>query len=322
SIMKKLMRFTSEAPKGEELNLSASNINTYLSCPLEFYLRYVEGFDPSDELHDYIDASTNGTIVHDTAEAFYNMLKGDAAEVEVTAEMLQHHIDHPETALEKIITRVINRNFLRMGDDCLNPLKGEALIAGKLVEELILTMLRKEKELTPFSFISAEEPFFARIDAGLPFTLRLKQRIDRIDRVGGRLRIVDYKTGGDSTTIDADLDRLFARGYCDVKAVRQLIIYCMVYAARHDQSEAIQPLIYKFRDMALSGIQPIKIKSDRYRLDDLTDYHQVIDGFRERLNVVLREIFDPSVPFAATDDEKSCSFCHFKAICGRNGKTD
>ena len=133
SIMKKLMRFTSKASKGNELNLSASNINTYLSCPLEFYLRYVEGFDPSDELHDYIDASTNGTIVHDTAEAFYNMLKGDASEVTVTADMLQHHIDHPEAALEKIITRVINKNFLRLGDNCLNPLKGEALIAGKLV---------------------------------------------------------------------------------------------------------------------------------------------------------------------------------------------
>ena len=123
--MKKLMRFTSKASKGNELNLSASNINTYLSCPLEFYLRYVEGFDPSDELHDYIDASTNGTIVHDTAEAFYNMLKGDASEVTVTADMLQHHIDHPEAALEKTITRVINKNFLRLGDDCLNPLKGD-----------------------------------------------------------------------------------------------------------------------------------------------------------------------------------------------------
>ncbi len=322
SIMKKLMRFTSKASKGNELNLSASNINTYLSCPLEFYLRYVEGFDPSDELHDYIDASTNGTIVHDTAEAFYNMLKGDASEVTVTADMLQHHIDHPEAALEKIITRVINKNFLRLGDNCLNPLKGEALIAGKLVESLILTMLRREKDLTPFRFISAEEPVLAHIDAGLPFTLRLKQRIDRIDRVAGRLRIVDYKTGGDSTTIDADLDRLFARGYCDVKAVRQLIIYCMVYAAQHDPEEPIQPLIYKFRDMALGGIQPLRIKADRYRLEDLTDYHQVIDGFRERLNEVLREIFDPSVPFSATDDEKSCTFCHFKAICGRNGKTD
>ena len=82
--------------------------------------------------------------------------------------------------------------------------------------------------------------------------------------MAGRLRIVDYKTGGDSTTIDADLDRLFARGYCDVKAVRQLIIYCMVYAAQHDPEEPIQPLIYKFRDMALGGIQPLRIKADRF----------------------------------------------------------
>ena len=321
-IMERLMRFTSEAPAGEGVNLSASNINTYLGCPLEFYLRYVEGFDPNDEMHDYIDASTNGTIVHDTAEAFYNMLKGDADSVTVTADMLRHHIDHPELALEKIITRVINRNFLRLGDDCLTPLKGESLIAGNLVRELILTMLRKEIELTPFTFISAEKPFFTEIDAGLPFRLRIKQRIDRIDRVAGRLRIVDYKTGGDSTIIDADLDRLFARGYSDVKAVRQLIIYCMVYAADNHTDEPIQPVIYKFRDMALGGLQPLKIKTDRYRLDELTDYHQVIDGFTERLHSVLREIFDPERPFTATDDEKACTFCHFKAICGRSGKSE
>ena len=163
-------------------------------------------------------------------------------------------------------------------------------------------MLRKEIELTPFTFISAEKPFFTEIDAGLPFRLRIKQRIDRIDRVAGRLRIVVYRTG--------------------VKAVRQLIIYCMVYAADNHTDEPIQPVIYKFRDMALGGLQPLKIKTDRYRLDELTDYHQVIDGFTERLHSVLREIFDPERPFTATDDEKACTFCHFKAICGRSGKSE
>ena len=37
----------------------------------------------------------------------------------------------------------------------------------------------------------------------------------------------------------------------------------------------------------------------------------------ERLKKLLDQMRDPSVPFRRTNDEKICSYCDFKTICGR-----
>jgi len=47
-VMEKLLRFTSDAEN--TLSLSASYINTYIDCPLQFYLTKVEGVKQADEV--------------------------------------------------------------------------------------------------------------------------------------------------------------------------------------------------------------------------------------------------------------------------------
>ena len=41
------------------------------------------------------------------------------------------------------------------------------------------------------------------------------------------------------------------------------------------------------------------------------------DVMMEHLEKLLEEIYDLNVPFRRTDDEKVCSYCDFKMICGR-----
>ena len=38
---------------------------------------------------------------------------------------------------------------------------------------------------------------------------------------------------------------------------------------------------------------------------------------RERLEALLAEMYDTSVPFRKAGDEKTCGYCDFKMICGR-----
>ena len=35
------------------------------------------------------------------------------------------------------------------------------------------------------------------------------------------------------------------------------------------------------------------------------------------LSAVITELFDPSVPFTQTEDDRKCGYCDFKLICGR-----
>ena len=51
--------------------LSASALNKYISCPLSFYLYYVEGIQHEDEITEYMDEGTYGTIMHEIAEKIY-----------------------------------------------------------------------------------------------------------------------------------------------------------------------------------------------------------------------------------------------------------
>lgn len=60
----------------KEQILSPSAINTYMKCPLKFYLNYVAGLRPEDEVSDDIDKPLFGTIFHDTMHHLYMPWEG------------------------------------------------------------------------------------------------------------------------------------------------------------------------------------------------------------------------------------------------------
>ncbi|TRZ66395.1 hypothetical protein D4R20_00625 [bacterium] len=43
-----------------------------------------------------------------------------------------------------------------------------------------------------------------------------------------------------------------------------------------------------------------------------------IELFDLQLKSLLKEIFNPAIPFKMTDDEKRCRYCDFSAICYRD----
>jgi len=47
---------------------SASAINSYLACPLQFYYRYVLGLEEKDDLLDALEAADIGTFIHELLE--------------------------------------------------------------------------------------------------------------------------------------------------------------------------------------------------------------------------------------------------------------
>ena len=50
---------------------SASALNTYRNCPLQFYFKYIAGIDESDEPEETIEASTLGSVIHDVLAVMY-----------------------------------------------------------------------------------------------------------------------------------------------------------------------------------------------------------------------------------------------------------
>lgn len=305
-----LRRFTTAVPQEERVRLSASALNTYLNCPLEFYFRYIEKVNLEDSPADFMESSTYGTIVHAIVEKIYNDFRGNRNKVEVTSEMLDSVIAN-RPYLDRIITLVINKEYFDHDNDD-TPLTGSTRLLGNLMGANIRMLLRREKALTPFWFVKAEMKEHVEFKVNENLTINTTMIIDRLDRLAdGTLRIVDYKTGQDILKAGS-VDDLFYKKSQRPKAFLQLMFYANLYRIHYGFEGPIQPIIYKLRDVYTDPISPLIMNKER-----LTDYRDYNDEFLERLQAVIEQLFDPSVPFTQTPVADHCKFCNFKELCNR-----
>ncbi|MCM1349381.1 MAG: PD-(D/E)XK nuclease family protein [Firmicutes bacterium] len=315
-----LKKFT---PGGGRKNLSATAINSYINCPLEFYLRFVEGYNGEDEITDYVDFSTFGSILHDVMERFYKQYQnnddnGKLMPVVITESLLKETIESPSSVkLDRLITESINRLYNNYPPDkLLTPLAGETLVLGRVFKETIIEMLKVDMANTPFTFVAAEFEMAGTLKINNELSVNVRQIIDRIDVVDNRMRFVDYKTGDD--TIDSSsVSELFnGSNPKRAKALMQLFLYCHIYRNLMDDARAIEPIVYKMRTLIRDGVKQSVIGS-RSERKTVTDYNDFYEEFCGELNAKIEEMFNPDVPFTQAETEHSCKFCQFKSLCGR-----
>jgi hypothetical protein len=330
--------------------LSPSAINTFLNCPLQFCLRYLKGLNDENEITEYMDESTFGTVFHQVMEYTYTHLRGDRDYVLIKNEDLKN-LQNNDIKLSKLITSAINQHYNRLPNENnvtklpksdkyeyinTTPLTGEAKIIGEIILERIKLMLKLEQKRTPFKFIDAEKYFTVSIPlspSGL--AINLHGIIDRID-IGStpkdgsdkressdendynwKLEIIDYKTGSDNIAAKS-IDNLFPQPddkQSAQKAILQLYLYCNAYniSAKNDQPVSIKPYLYRFRNPSnIDGTMP-SISIGGISIEDYLDFN---DEVLEMLEKRLAPLFDKETPFMPTPNERHCKFCNFKVICG------
>lgn len=325
-IMGALNRYLS--PGKDKATLSPSAINTYLQCPLRFYFHYVERIRVADDINDYIDESTFGTIVHQVSELSYVRLRGDAQELLVTEPVLDK-LKKEIVELQKLITSSINQHYNRLpstapeGSPYINlaPLHGESRVMAQVIEKFMVNMFDLERKFTPFHFVEGEHPFSVRLPLDEERSYNLVGSIDRIDRqADGSFRIVDYKTGVDPSWFK-ELEHLVEERSATEghhKAILQLFLYCNAFAVEKNYGGAIQPILYRFKKFSTDGITPLSFGKSEKSAEPVTDYRTLNDEVMRLLNDRLQSLFDPGTPFEASPSPSHCRFCDFQALCGAN----
>lgn len=297
-----------------ERGLSASSINTYIDCPLQFYLRFVEKYDVYEPTTDYMDASTYGQIVHSVFEHLYLTLSDTGLyPVTVNAADIERLISPSDSTIFDLVHRAIDSLYLNLAEDSSSILVGETKAICTLVSEIVRETLRCELDFAPFTVTAAEMKIKGNYELAPGLHVNVRQVIDRVDRVNGTMRVVDYKTGSDATRItnwDAPFD---AENHSRPKAMVQLMLYCKILAATLRTDEPITPVIYNLRKIYVNGITGLTCNKH-----EITDYHTELDEFDRRFEAVIRDIFNPELPFAQSPDVggHACTFCQFKSICG------
>lgn len=339
-VMSRLNRYRSDT---NPLYLSASSIKLYIGCPMAFYFEKIMGYRREDEVTDWIDESTYGTIVHEVFEHLYKSQFKDNSDsgTMITAEILDN-MRKNIAGIDMEITKAINDHYHRLGENCTTELSGDSKLIGLIIRDIVIAMLEREKAMTPFVYLHGEwegkQPLLIEGATGKRISINFNCRIDRVDNYLGdgsfpRLRIIDYKTGGDR--IDAPgIDQVFSN--YDQKAFLQLMLYCEAYAQFTGYTDVIQPMVYQVRKAMVSDIEPLKLwppeagesvvhleekmpakKNGKWKLLDYRDYKT---EFNDKLIEYLEELFNENVPFRCTNETDTCKLCAFKAICQRETK--
>jgi len=291
-----------------ERGISPTAIATYLKCRLQFYFSQVLRISEPEQVSETIDAATLGEIVHEALQHTYEPFK----DREITADMLA-------TMLPQAL-RNVNRSFsAKFNTDELST--GKNMLIVKVAENIVKRFLLAEKKYleqtgTSISILMLEEELHSIIEiketgSGERMKVKIHGKADRIDRVGGVVRIIDYKTGKvDSRNLKTDsLSGLSEKD--EPAKLLQVLAYALMYSDMQD----ITP------GQLISGIVSLR-KSSEYLIKTDIGKSNIIDkdmlaSFREELTAIISGIFDVSVPFSQTDDRETCALCTFSAICNR-----
>lgn len=290
-----------------ERSLSASAINMYLDCPLQFYFSVVERMQEEDEISETIEASTFGSIFHSVMEWLYRPFEGKI----VTANLL-HKIMKDEKLLTETIEQSFSENYFKT--DKVKKLTGQNYLTGEIIKRYVKKVLSIDAGLTPFRYIESERRITNQYALPSGKVVSLKGFIDRIDEVDGCCRILDYKTGRGFLQFKA-IEDLFDKSMKDrPKAVMQVFMYAHLYLIDFPD-KTVAPGIYYLRNLFDSNFNPdveYKPSSEKLKVRDFSTFRE---DFKNCFDSCLEEIFDMSVNFTQTPTGKACEWCAFTNIC-------
>ena len=295
---------------------SPSALNYYLDCPLKFYCRSVAGLSAPDEVSAEIDSATFGSIFHYAAEHIYKDLTthGKVINKEALETLLRNEVklqDYVDTAFKKL--------FFNVPQNEKPEYNGVQLINSAVIARYLKQLLQNDLRYAPFTFIASEMEVDEPIDIQTPkgvIKSRIGGIIDRMDSKDGTLRIVDYKTGGDADT-PPHVESLFIPDKKRSNYVFQTFLYAAIMCRKQPTMKIAPALLYIHRAATETYSPVIQMGEPRKPKEAVEDFSKYEKEYRERLQGLLEEIFNPEKSFTQTEIIEKCTYCDFKALCKR-----
>lgn len=311
-VSQKLNRFIHGSE--EERYLSPSAINTYVDCSLRYYFRYIAGLGEMDEISEDIDVSAFGTVVHDSLNELYLEISGKNGGI-ISKEALQDLMS--SGSYENVLKEQFIKHHYR-GRKKEN-IEGRNILIFSVMLRYMKQVLAQDIGIAPFELVAAEETYQRTLDidlGGRSIELRLGGKIDRIDRVGGQLRVIDYKTGRTDQKFK-DIESLFDRTKLNrSSAALQTLFYAWLVGENYPAG-AVLPGLYTMKGLFEDNFDPALHMSSLKQEGRVASFAPLEKEYIEMLRVVLQELFDPAVPFVQRAYDKKCDHCDYATLCQR-----
>lgn len=339
------MKLTEEKAKalfGNNIPISATRFDTYHGCHFKYFCKY--GLKTSIIQPAKLDVMQRGTIVHYVLEQFCNAHMADIESV--TYEQIKEETD-----------KYISNYFaLVRGSDFLFTARFRFLIS-KIAEGIVEVIGRIVSEFAQSSF----RPEKCEVSIGnngtiptvvFPFgkdgRLSLYGSIDRLDRWGSYIRIVDYKTGGKTfklsdTVYGLNLQMLLYL-YCVIRGNNGEyrgknpagILYLPSKKDLKKKGLAMNGIICDNRDVVEAMerdnegvfIPKYKVNKDGSPAKNNTSYipeeaFNTIFDYIEKLAAQMGEELhrgNISVNPIESGDDSACKYCDYRTVCARENE--
>ena len=291
-------------------NVSASALRKFVTCPLDFYYRYVVEFGEEDEVEEDIATSTFGSLIHSCLEELYtphaHRDQNNQLVIPAPGPLTPAHVSKMLTAYPE----VLRKHFMKYFDNNAALFaRGKNLLSFEMALDLTKQVLLKElaflKNLKEPLFIEQLEAKFE-----LDYTVQLQQEnisihfvgyIDRIDRIGAdHYRVIDYKSGKvKDTDVKMSSKNDAYTNLTKPKHALQLCLYSLLFNEQYGclPAEArIESLINRDEEFALT-------------LDQQAHLHDIPSLFDEGLHTLIENLLDDQSAFEHDPDAKYCQFC-------------
>lgn len=294
---------------------SPSVLNAYLDCRLKFYFQEIAKIQEKEEISEEVDASVFGNIAHYSMEFLYGGFierkKRDTLEPGDFEDLKKYWVF---PAVEKGI-----RKFYRLDEHADTKLSGQLAIVRDVMQKYLERILDLDEVDAPFTLLTMEKKYQASVALEDGRHIALKGFIDRVDRKGEVIRLIDYKSGRDEKSFSG-IESLFDRGEEKRnKAAFQTLFYGLLYQTTHPENTfPLKPALFNFRQIFEENFNPyLQLKIGRAQYEEVQDYSGFSQAYEIGLRETLEELFDPSVPFSQTEIVKKCEYCPYQVICGR-----
>ena len=295
-------------------SLSASALKKYLTCSLDFYYRYILEFDEEDDFEEELESRSLGTFIHAVLEDMYKPFARHNSDGTLRTPQPPALTSFDVEKMLDSYEKLLHGKFLeRYNNDSKAFLSGKNLLSYEVAKELTERILRKEIEFLK----KQKDPVFIEyleLEIKVPIEIEVRGEkkklqllgfIDRVDSIGEKVRIIDYKSGKvkeEEAKIDlVKCDENIIKAFKNVKHAVQLAMYSFIYMEKFGK---LPDEVGLFSLINVSkGLITLHEKGG-------AGLNEITNRFPEFLQQLMEEMYDVDQPFEHTTEKYNyCNYC-------------
>jgi CRISPR/Cas system-associated exonuclease Cas4 (RecB family) len=279
-----------------EYPFSATSLNTYLSCPLQFYFEYVLGLREREVVSEEFEKEEIGSFVHLVLSEYF---KGRVGSMLTEKQMSLREFG-----------KVFHKHFEEQyGKDPAGEIYLLRNQVGRHLEDFIRNyQLVKIKEFRT-KILDLEREIHVEKES-----FKLRARLDRVEKRDDRTVIIDYKTSANRNTLTINYNRVDLGNrdsWCKAIGSLQLPFYLLAYSTLTGEKPEMIDCMFLLlgRSRIDSGIEVPLFKNE-------SEFRENFGKLTEVIFNLLREIVSPDQAFMPTIDPKNhCGRCAYGYLC-------